>query len=134
MRMDQWLEETYALQTEAFGVDYELFESIRSLAQFLDWNTTAAVQELAELRVEFSWKPWAVDSPFVNRARVIGEIVDCMHFLGNILSALDVTDAEFAEAYTSKMVLNRLRMESKRYSAQKGLLGEGSDDGGPSSY
>ena len=97
------------------------------LAQYIFWNLFAAQQELAEVAVEFSWKPWAVDLPFVNRQRILEEIVDANHFLGNILVGMGVTDKEYEEAYQQKQTKNRVRAGSGTYSAKKGGLGEGSD-------
>jgi dimeric dUTPase (all-alpha-NTP-PPase superfamily) len=97
------------------------------MAEYLNWNCTAAVQELAEVREEFSWKPWAKDEPFVNRERVRDEIIDALHFLGNMLTVMGVTDEELAEAYQRKQEINRQRAASGTYSAKKGGLSEGSD-------
>lgn len=125
----QWLASTTELQTEDYGYDYEALRSdAGAMAAYIDWNMTAAVQELAEARVEFSWKPWAKDNPFVNRDRILGEVVDAHHFTGNILSALGVTDAEYEAVYQAKQAKNRRRQSSGTYSAVKGELGEGSED------
>jgi dimeric dUTPase (all-alpha-NTP-PPase superfamily) len=97
------------------------------MAHYLDWNQTAAVQELAEVREEFSWKPWATDQPFVNRERVRDEIIDVLHFLGNMLTAMGVTDEELALYYQHKQDINRQRAASGTYSAIKGGLAQGSD-------
>ena len=79
------------------------------------------------MSVEYSWKHWATDAPFVERQRVLEEAVDAGHFLANILVAIGVTDEEWEEAYQAKQERNRERMRSKTYSARKGGLGEGSD-------
>lgn len=134
----QWLASTYKLQSETYGYNLKFlatgadegdnhFEARQQLAAYIDWNQTAAVQELAELREEFSWKPWAVDKPFVNRRRVLEEIVDVHHFTGNILVGMGVTDEEFDKAYQKKQQKNRERKASGTYSAKKGGLAEGSD-------
>ena len=122
-----WLESTKDLQETAFGYDYGILEDTAARAGYLDWNVTAAGQELAEIREEFSWKPWATDQPFVNRDRVRDEVIDVMHFLGNILTAIGVDDAELEEHYKAKQDRNRARMASGTYSARKGGLSEGSD-------
>lgn len=131
-----WLLSTYNLQMGTYGYDLDWFAAglrlgatgvVKELAAYIDWNVTAAVQELAEARVEFSWKPWAIDEPFVNRERLVNEVVDVCHFLGNILTAMGVDDAEFEAFYRAKQDKNRLRAASKNYSAKKGTLGEGSD-------
>ena len=132
----RWLESTYELQTNTYGYDLDWFAEglrldspavVKELADYIDWNITAAVQELAEARIEFSWKPWAVDEPFVHRERLLNEIIDVNHFLGNVLTALGVSDFEYARAYEAKQEKNRGRAASGSYSAKKGNLGEGSD-------
>lgn len=124
-----WLDSTEVLQTETYGYDFEaMAEDVGELAHYIEWNVFAAFQELAEASVEFSWKPWAVDKPFVNRARILAEMVDVCHFVGNILVGLGVTDEEWADEYKKKQDLNRRRASSGSYSAQKGGLGEGSDN------
>lgn len=129
----RWLESTKRLQEYTYGYffhegDDQKFP--RTVSEYLNWNQIAAVQELAEVREEFSWKPWATDPPFVNRIRVMNEIVDVLHFLGNMLVAVNVTDEQLEVAYKAKQNLNRSRFESGTYSAKKGGLAEGSDSGG----
>ena len=124
----RWLASTKELQEDTYGYHYP---SIRQdpalLSEHLDWNQTAAVQELAELREEFSWKPWATDEPFVNIDRVVKEAVDVLHFVGNILVACGINDEMLADYYQEKQAINRARRESGTYSARKGLISEGSD-------
>lgn len=134
--MWKWLESTFKLQTETYDYPLKWFADglelgasavIKQLAAYISWNQTAAVQELAELREEFSWKPWATDEPFVNRERVIDEIVDVHHFTGNILVGIGCTDEEYEAAYQRKQQKNRERAASGSYSAKKGGLAHGSD-------
>ena len=138
----KWLESTNKLQQETYGYGH-LYEDLQRLAadegtgdteftaaltDYLDWNATAAVQEMAEVREEFSWKPWAKDDPFWHRNRMRDEIIDVMHFLGNMLTVIGVDDEEFAEEYQYKQHINRQRAASGTYSAKKGGLSEGSDN------
>jgi dimeric dUTPase (all-alpha-NTP-PPase superfamily) len=125
----KWLESTYKLQSQTYHYDLEgMVDAVKDGAvdavdaDYFDWNATAAVQELAELREEFSWKPWATDMPFINRDRIRDEAVDVLHFVGNMMVALGVTDKEFWEAYEQKQELNRQRKASGTYSAKKGGL------------
>lgn len=123
-----WLDSTHELQEQTYGYDLQFLRSHPDqLASYIDWNQTSAVQELAELREEFSWKPWATDPPFVNRRRIIDESVDALHFIGNILVGVGCTDEEFWNAYRAKQQLNRERKARGDYSAKKGGLAEGSD-------
>lgn len=122
----KWLESTAALQREAFGLDPTPRDPAE-VAGTLKENILAAFVELAETSVEFSWKYWAVDAPFFNRERIIGELVDVNHFVANMLVAVGCTDEEWEKAYQAKQEKNRRRMASGTYSAQKGGLGEGSE-------
>lgn len=133
----RWLASTYRLQSDYYEYPLEFFmrgardgappQNVLPLANYIFWNLFAAQQELAEAAVEFSWKPWAVDQPFVNRDRIVDELVDANHFIGNILVGMGVTDKEWEEAYQRKQQKNMDRVNSGTYSAKKGGLGEGSD-------
>jgi len=126
----RWLESTDRLQRETYGYGDMYEKALRDpsvAVEYLDWNQTAAVQELAEVREEFSWKPWAKDKPFANRERIRDEIIDVLHFLGNMLTVIGVDDAELAAAYQHKQEINRMRAASGTYSARKGGISEGSD-------
>ncbi len=88
-----WLESTRKLQQLVYGYPIEmLIQGARVkgnytelTARYLEWNTFAIYNELAELAYEFSWKPWASDKPFVNGDRIMQECIDVLHFIGNIL-------------------------------------------------
>ena len=123
-----WLASTLELQTKVFKYDFDVMSRDTSaLASYLMWNFFAAHQELAEAAVEFSWAPWATDEPFVNRDRVRDELVDALHFIGNVLVALGVDDVELEMAYRSKQEKNTRRAASGTYSKRKGGLGDGSN-------
>ncbi len=127
-RFSQWLKLNRQSQEVVYDYDFNSMTT-KELAEYLFWNVFAIQQEAAELAVEFSWKPWAVDEPFVNRERIIAEGVDILHFVGNIFSGMQVTDDELNRAYEEKAQLNRKRKASGKYSAKKGGLGDGSDLG-----
>ena len=124
----KWLESTDKLQRETYHYG-DLYDDgvTKRQAVYLDWNATAAVQEMAEVREEFSWKPWAQDLPFINRDRVRDELIDVMHFIGNMFTVIGVDDEELAREYQKKQAINRARAGSGTYSAKKGGLSEGSD-------
>lgn len=130
LRFKHWLHLTKQVQTDIYGYDFDALQvDVKGQAEYIWWNVFAAQQELAELSVEFSWKPWAVDKPFVNRQRIMDEAVDVLHFMGNMLTAIGVTDDELNEAYRRKVQLNIQRKQSGSYSAKKGTLADGSDLG-----
>lgn len=104
-----WLEETAKLQREAFG--HTLPKPIGpELSEWMRTNVLAAEDELHEALAEVSWKPWA-SAEFLNREAFIGEMVDCLHFIGNLLAGVGCTDKELSEAYREKMSRNRARQK-----------------------
>lgn len=113
-----WLGETRDIQTEYFGYNFDKLtparpENIPALIKYLSWNTKSAMHELVEADNETSWKPWQHDDPYVNRDAYVGEVVDVLHFLGNMLVALDCTTEELNAAYTTKLETNRERQRRK---------------------
>jgi hypothetical protein len=114
----QWLIETRRLQEDAYGFDFDHFDSgdgapvdkVINLVEYIDMNFMAAMHELCELHDETSWKPWQMDKPYVHRAKALKETVDVLHFIGNMLSALGVSDEELNKVYVEKMAVNRERM------------------------
>jgi hypothetical protein len=116
-----WLEATRVLQVEVYRADYSRFphedngnateESRRALVNYIDMMWGAAMHELIELHDETSWKPWQHDDPYVHRSLVIKEAVDALHFIGNILTAVNCTDQELTQVYADKMAVNRERQE-----------------------
>lgn len=116
IRRWRWLESTARLQRETYG--RVPGGDVESQARGLRENLFAAFVELAEVAREFSWKYWAKDPPYVNREKIIEELVDVEHFLGNMLYELEVTDDEWEEAYQNKQAENRHRQE-RHYLARK---------------
>ena len=116
-RFGTWLESTGDLQ-EAFGVDWEVLRADPvALANYITWNFTALYEELGEMSHELPWAPWKKDRGILRgdaRLRAIDEAVDALHFLANILSALDVSDDVLSDAYVAKQRINRARLGSGR--------------------
>jgi dimeric dUTPase (all-alpha-NTP-PPase superfamily) len=73
---------------------------------------------MGEVPREFHWKYWSHAEPFVNRERVIDEVVDVMHFLANMLIAVQCDDEEFEAAYKHKQLINFQRQRDKYVAAQ----------------
>jgi dimeric dUTPase (all-alpha-NTP-PPase superfamily) len=105
-----WLIETKELQEQFYGKKFEDFDH-DELVQWVRINILAAEDELHEALGEISWKPWA-KSEFFNREAYLGEIVDVLHFVGNLLVGAGITDAELNEAYLDKMERNRQRQRT----------------------
>lgn len=105
----QWLESTYRLQHESFGVTLPLPPNTNWFADYVVMNHTALSVELGELMNEVGWKSWSEPRGWVNREAVLSEAVDVAHFLANILCAVGITDEEWVAAYQSKQATNRRR-------------------------
>lgn len=103
----EWLMRTQILQRTSFGKDPAKLEG-QDRIEYVRWNMLAAQNELNEALDEISWKPWA-SAEFFNRDQFVGELVDVLHFVGNMLVAAKCTDAELNERYTDKMNKNRKR-------------------------
>lgn len=102
-----WIEKTKYLQEGFYGHKFEDFTQ-EELEQWVRTNVLAAEDELHEALGEISWKPWA-SSQFFNREAYLGEIVDVLHFIGNLLAGAQITDEELNAAYLEKMERNRKR-------------------------
>jgi hypothetical protein len=69
---------------------------------------------------EFDWKPWVkTELGFLNRDAFVGEMIDVLHFVANMLVAAGCTDDELSNKYAEKQQKNRDRMASGGYSAIK---------------
>ena len=107
MNFTSWLNSTLDLQRTAFDVDPPYLDD-EERAEFVRWNILAATDELHEALNEVGWKPWATDRYF-NRDAFVGELIDVMHFIGNLLVTAGVTGEELSQRYHSKQQRNRYR-------------------------
>lgn len=100
---------TRVLQREAYGADPANLAG-KEREDYVRWNVLAAEDELHEALGEISWKPWA-KSEFFNREQFVGELVDVLHFVGNLLAVAQVTGPELSARYSSKQSKNRDRQK-----------------------
>lgn len=105
-----WVEKTKYLQEEFYGHKFEDFTH-EELVEWIRINVLAAEDELHEALGEISWKPWA-SAQYFNREAYLGEIVDVLHFVGNLLAGAGITDEELNTAYLEKMERNRARQRA----------------------
>ncbi len=125
MKFEDWLMTTQVLQRQSFGKDPATLEGA-DLAEYVRWNTLAANDELMEALHEVDWKPWTVtEDGFRNRDAFVGELVDVLHFVANMLVAAKCSDAELTERYRAKQQKNRDRMASKTYDGKNKCPGCG---------
>lgn len=106
-----WLASTRALQQEYFRRTFPITDP-DELADYVVMNHSALIIELGEFMDEIGWKDWASPRGWINRDAAVGELVDVAHFLANLLSALDVTDAEWERRYQAKQEVNRRRQRT----------------------
>ena len=109
MNFTSWLNSTLDLQRTAFDVDPPYLDG-EERAEFIRWNVLAATDELHEALNEVGWKPWATDKYF-NRDAFVGELIDVMHFVANLLVMAGVAGEELSQKYHSKQSRNRYRQE-----------------------
>lgn len=120
-RFSDWIESTAELQARFFEGDPADFNQ-EEVIQFLIWNSFAVEDELHEMMQEIGWKPWAT-SNHINREAALKEMVDLLHFVGNILRALRVTGKELTIAYKAKQFKNAMR-QVDGYDGVKDKCGE----------
>lgn len=102
----------FELQRDSFGIDLPMPDD-RATVEFVDWNITAMVQELAEMRDEIAWKPWAKDRfEWFDRDAVVKEGIDVLHFLVNVWLAVGASPEEVIGRYLAKADVNRDRQEA----------------------
>ncbi len=110
--VEGWLATQLALQVEGFNLNPSTLEG-EELAEYVRWNALALTDELHEFLQDIQWKPWAKDVGAVrDRDAMVGELVDVLHFLGNLALAIEVDDAEITERYHAKVAVNRRRQEA----------------------
>jgi hypothetical protein len=112
-----WLEAQRALQVKSYGVDPVELEG-KEYADYVMFNGFAAQCELAEAFQLIPWKPWIQRRGLPtdeNRTKLVEEMADVLMFIGNILIANGVDDAEINAAYREKLTVNAERMRSKKY-------------------
>jgi hypothetical protein len=114
---EEWLMRTWVLQREAFGVDPYVLKG-KEREEYVRWNVLAAEDELHEALGEISWKPWA-SKEFFNRDQFVGELVDVLHFVANLLVVSQVTGDELTARYSGKQQKNRDR-QSEGYDGVSG--------------
>lgn len=96
---------------EAFGVD-----PVDEGRDYLIYNLLALFTEVGELVQELpGWKPWT-DKPSwdFDHAALTEEIVDVLHFLGNIILWADITPDDLELVYKRKLAENRRRQDARR--------------------
>ncbi len=111
----EWLSRTRDLQRSAYDVDPVKLER-EARATYTRWNVLAATAELHEFLQEVRWKPWAMfQGDIPDRPAAVGELVDVMHFIANLLVMLSVDGEELTQRYLDKMEVNAERQDGGRY-------------------
>ena len=74
---------------------------------------TAAVVELSEFMQEINWKPWKNTKKDENRAKILEELVDVLHFYVELCILMGFDSEEIFHAYEAKMEVNHKRQDVK---------------------
>ena len=113
------LEEIFRLQEQLnkrIGVDTARMTDEQRQQWVLNY-CRALTQEVAELTDSVPWKWWARYQKFDKQnARV--EVIDLLHFLISIAQVLEMTPADFYDAYTKKHQVNLARQDSGYHAKQ----------------
>lgn len=105
-----WLESTEKLQVEYFNNDLRSFEG-KELAEAVGDNILWATDELHEALAEVEGvKSWSSEPVKIRKQAFLGEIVDALHFVANLLVLAQATEDELWDAYRAKQQRNRERM------------------------
>lgn len=107
----RWIDSTYTLQRNVYGHTLPYAPNTNVLADYVQMNALAAVDEIMEMLGEVGWKPWAEPRGWIRPKHVMKEAVDALHFIANVLCAAGISDDEFWEAYRAKQVTNTRRQE-----------------------
>lgn len=108
--MREWLRTQRTLQKESYGVDFDTMSDEERIT-FITWNVLALTDELHEALAEIGWKPWAT-SRHINTEALQGELVDAMHFLGNLILASGMSADRLMRLYRAKRATNAKRQEN----------------------
>jgi hypothetical protein len=122
---EEWLKLQLQLQVYTYQQDPRELEG-KDCTDFLMWNAFAATDELHEAMQEIGWKPWA-SSRHVNSELFLEEVVDALHFIGNMVLAAAMDRRETPEQlakilwvmYTKKLKINADR-QVQGYDGLKG--------------
>lgn len=100
------------------GYDYSAMTEKEKMQALSDY-TTALTVEVGELLTEMPWKPWrTIESQKRNQRKAALEYVDCIFFLVNMGSCMDLTVADVEAAFDTKLKANLARIKSG-YSAKR---------------
>jgi dimeric dUTPase (all-alpha-NTP-PPase superfamily) len=110
--VERFLEDQLKLERDGFGCDPRELRG-EDLAEYVRWNVLALVDEAHEALHEVpGWKPWKESADIGTLAGTTEgqlfaeELVDCLHFIGNLLLAAGVDDEELAQLYEQKRRVN----------------------------
>jgi hypothetical protein len=99
-------------------------------ANYVMWNVLAATDELHEALANVGWKPWATDRS-IDREMLARELVDVLHFVGNLLLVSGVDPEELWSMYANKVRVNAERQRSGYTGKEKcSVCGNALDDSG----
>ena len=108
MDFNEWIAITKELQLNGFHRDLESLEGDER-ADALHADITGMMSEVVEISNEIGWKPWVKNRGWYNHDEVMGEVVDLLHFVANVLVTCHIDGDQLADAYLSKVTKNYSR-------------------------
>lgn len=108
-----FLEKQRALQRKSFGVDPHTITG-EDRVKYIRMNSLAAIAELIEALNEVDgWKDWQTErenaGSFKSWENYVGEMVDVLHFVANLLNASGITEEMLRYLFEKKQEENARR-------------------------
>ena len=101
------------LQVDTYGFNFQRMLP-NNRVQYIKDMQQAAIMELGEALNEVDWKTW-VPTSRINRDAYVGELVDVLHFIMNMLLALGDTPEDLAqEIFTRYCLKNHINERRQR--------------------
>lgn len=97
------------LQETSMGYAFGQMTTTERVAYVKDMVLALSNELQAEVLGEVSWKSWTSGDPFINVAAYKKELIDCVHFLMNLMLAVDMTADELYDGYLAKRAVNQRR-------------------------
>lgn len=113
-RLSQMLGMQRNLQVTGYGGDPGQMD-LPTKIQYLKDMKLGIESELQELLDETDWKPWTVGERKINYDGAKKELVDCWHFIMNMMLALNMSTDDLYKMYMKKHQVNADRMASGTY-------------------
>jgi hypothetical protein len=124
--LEQMLQRQLRLQIDSFGIDPRTLDG-DARKDFIRWNMTALVCELAEALQEQPWKPWSTKTERDDIA-FLGEMIDAFHFWMNLVLTCTDDPRVIYNLYAAKADVNAKRQVDGYDESNKDAYGRALDE------